>query len=343
MKGLSINQNIDKVWNSRVNVGFHERSKFLKKLRIRLIKGGLKPRYWWYRLRWNYYPKFHIVPEFPLHLIIELTNACNLRCIHCSRPIKNEDKMLDYESVKDFIDEAAKYHLPSLLLSYGGEVFLYKHLLRAIEYASDKRCFLEISIVTNGTLVTPENADRILNSGLTQIIFSVDALSSEKYEQIRVGANYERTMNNINHFLRRKRELNKKRPLVRIQMVGMNINQDEIEDFITYWEPKVDMVTVNDYIYSLDSPADFSLDRRFSNKALENKSKNSCAQLWQRFAITANKKISLCNNDYNIGKKGSRSIYEWWHSDELNQIRKAHMQGLLDILEKCRECSFRYL
>ena len=343
MKAISPNQGHDKTGKSRVNVGFHEKSTFLKKLRIRLIKGGLKPRYWWYRLRWNYCPKLHIVPKFPLHLIIELTNACNLSCIHCSRPVKNENRMLDYESVKGFIDEAAKYHLPSLLLSYGGEVFLYKDTLRTIEYASDKKCFLEISIVTNGTLMLPESADAILGSGLTQIVFSVDALSSEKYEMIRVGADYEKTMNNINYFLKRKKKLKKKRPLVRIQMVGMNINREEIEDFVKYWELKVDMVTVNDYIYSSDSPEDFSLDRKFSNKIHECKSKDPCAQLWQRFAITANKKISLCNNDYNIGNKSDRSIYEWWHSDELNQIRKAHMKGQLDTLENCNDCPFRYL
>ena len=334
---------MNKKGKARINVGFHEKSSLLKRWKIRWTKGGWHPRFWWYRLRWNYCPKLNIVPEFPLHLIIEMTNACNLKCIHCSRPVKFDNKMIEFDLVKEYIDEAAMYKTPSLLLSYGGEVFLYKDLVRALEYVSSKKVFQEITIVTNATLMDQEKANALLKTDLTQLVISVDAFSKEKYEMIRQGANYDKTMNNILYLLRLKKELKRKSPIVRIQMVGMNINQDEIEPFIEFWEPKVDMVTVNDYIHSPDSKEDYSIDGKYTDQSNRQKSNTPCSQLWQRLAITANKSLSLCNNDYNVGEKGNRSIYDWWHSEELNRIRKNHSNGNLDNLEKCRECPFRYL
>ena len=330
--------------NNKVNVGFHEVSGFYKSMKIRFIKGGFSPRFWFYRLRWNLYPKLHIVPKFPLHLLIEVTNRCNLKCIHCPhRSMELKRNSLDFEYVKQIIDEAASYNLPSIMLSYAGEVLLHKDAIGIFDYASLKKSFLEISIVTNATLMTPEKAEAILNSGITQIIISVDALSKEKYEYIRKGAKYEKTMSNINYLLNRKKELMKKKPLVRIQMVGMNINKDEIEDFKKYWKPKVDMVTINDYYRPENSKEDFSIDSKYSQRKSTKKWTHSCSQLWQRLAISANKEVLLCNNELIIGEKGTKTIFELWHSKKLNSIREKHKNNLLDTIEHCSDCGFRYI
>jgi molybdenum cofactor biosynthesis enzyme MoaA len=327
---------------TKINVGFYECSGFLKKLRIRWIKGGLNPRFWLYRLKWHWCPRLHIVPKFPLHLIIETTNACNLRCVHCSRPKDVRRTFLDFDSIKALIDEAARHRCPSLLVSYGGEIFLHKDAVKVIEYASSKKTFMELSIVTNATLMTPEVTDAILKTSLSQIIISIDALTKERYESIRVGADYDQVMKNVNYFLMRKKELGKKKPIVRMQMVGMTLNRDEIDDFVKYWKPKVDMVTVNGWLRPDGSTDDYSLDGKYSSETAKTKSDRTCSQLWQRLAITANKTLVLCNNEYDVGPMGTRSIHQFWHSDEMNRIRKIHRERNPDELEYCRDCGFRF-
>ncbi len=41
------------------------------------------PGYKEYRRRWENNPKNHIVDAFPIHMDIESTSACNLKCITC--------------------------------------------------------------------------------------------------------------------------------------------------------------------------------------------------------------------------------------------------------------------
>jgi hypothetical protein len=125
-------------------------------------------------------------------------------------------------------------------------------------------------------------------------------------------------------------------------MVGMKQNRHEIEDFIVHWEPKVDMVTVNEWIQPKEFTEDFSLDDRYEQSARRQKTSRPCAQLWQRMAVNARKEIILCNGEYNIGPKGNRTLYDCWHSPEAVSIRKLHKQGRQDSIECCRECSLRY-
>jgi MoaA/NifB/PqqE/SkfB family radical SAM enzyme len=43
-----------------------------------------------YRKKWKEYPEKRIVGEFPLHVDVESTNACNLRCVMCTRNFMTE-------------------------------------------------------------------------------------------------------------------------------------------------------------------------------------------------------------------------------------------------------------
>ena len=45
----------------------------------------LRDEYWEYRKAWSELPRTFTVSRFPLHLDIETTRRCNLRCPHCMR------------------------------------------------------------------------------------------------------------------------------------------------------------------------------------------------------------------------------------------------------------------
>jgi radical SAM protein with 4Fe4S-binding SPASM domain len=78
-----------------------------------------------------------------------------------------------------------------------------------IKYCSDRG--LNTSIHTNATILTGELSHRLINSGLSVISFSFDGYTKDVYESIRVGANFEKALNNILQFLRIKRETNSNR------------------------------------------------------------------------------------------------------------------------------------
>lgn len=101
------------------------------------------------------------------------TNRCNLACQHCY--INAEDREyggeLSTEEAKVFIDDLAGIKVPVLLFS-GGEPLVRPDLFELGGYARDKGIRPVIS--TNGTLITPEIARQIKNTGFQYVGVSLD-------------------------------------------------------------------------------------------------------------------------------------------------------------------------
>ncbi|MHB9108990.1 MAG: 12,18-didecarboxysiroheme deacetylase [Armatimonadota bacterium] len=100
---------------------------------------------------------------------------CNLRCVHCyahSRDIDYSGE-LNHEEGLRLIDDLAQFGAPVLLFS-GGEPLMHPRILELIAYAREKGMRAVIS--TNGTLITPELAEKLKAFGLSYVGISLDGL-----------------------------------------------------------------------------------------------------------------------------------------------------------------------
>ena len=161
------------------------------------------PEYREYRSNWERYPKERIV-EKPLNLDIELTNKCNLQCVMCPATIYRYDNcgFMEESLYKHIIDEAAAENIPAIKLIWRGESMLHSKLITFIQYAKEKG-IIDVLLNTNATLMTPEMSKKLIASGLDKIFFSFDSPYKEKYEAIRVGADYDTVLYNIKTFYER--------------------------------------------------------------------------------------------------------------------------------------------
>jgi len=74
-----------------------------------------------YRRKWVEYSKECYVSGFPLHLDIEVTNRCNIRCTMCFVDFSvDKGEFIDVALFKKVIDEGAKHGLPSVKYNYRG-------------------------------------------------------------------------------------------------------------------------------------------------------------------------------------------------------------------------------
>ena len=126
------------------------------------------PEYKDYRKLWRDSAVNHIKTEFPLHLDIEVTSYCNLACPMCPRTHrvelgKWENRMMKLDTFKKIIDEGTKKGgLKVINLNNFGESFYNKNIIEMIEYAKSKGV-IDIMLHTNGTVMTEELAERIIN------------------------------------------------------------------------------------------------------------------------------------------------------------------------------------
>lgn len=78
------------------------------------------PKYKKYRKEWMENPILNKAGIFPLHLDIESTNLCNLKCRICDKKVisrdKKERRKIPLASYKSIIDEGAEHSLYSVNL-----------------------------------------------------------------------------------------------------------------------------------------------------------------------------------------------------------------------------------
>jgi MoaA/NifB/PqqE/SkfB family radical SAM enzyme len=96
--------------------------------------------------------------------------------------------MMELELFKKIIDEAYELGTKAITLTGRGEPTLNPHIEEMLEYCSGK--FIEIKMNTNATVLNERMCHKILKSGLTDLVFSVDSYYKEEFESLRVNANF---------------------------------------------------------------------------------------------------------------------------------------------------------
>ena len=93
-----------------------------------------------------------------------MTQACNLKCVHCYAQAKaaGGPDELTTEEGKALIDDLTDFGSPVILFS-GGEPLMRPDLTELIRHAVSRGMRAVIS--TNGTLITPEKAGRTQRPG----------------------------------------------------------------------------------------------------------------------------------------------------------------------------------
>lgn len=101
------------------------------------------------------------------------TRRCNLRCRHCYINAHDgaDSGELTGDEARALIDDLAAMRCPALLFS-GGEPLLRDDLCALMAYASGRG--VRPALSTNGTLITPQAAQRIHAAGVSYVGISLD-------------------------------------------------------------------------------------------------------------------------------------------------------------------------
>ncbi len=281
------------------------------------------------RVEWHYFPRLSLLKQYPIHIDIELTSHCQLKCPMCfrfHRPIKHQGNM-SFETFKKIIDEISG-KVYSIKFTGRGEPLLNKNFGKFIEYLKSKN-FGEVAMITNGQLLNDEIMNLMVDVGMDRIAFSIDGLK-EKYEQIRAPIKYEEIFEIVRKLYKLREKNGNKKPLIRIQGVESSIKMEK--EFRRLWEPISDELL-------------FLVYKDYSEDAKEKKQGNyPCPLLYQRMMIHWNGTVPMCINDeYEesiLGNVLESSVKEIWKGDKFEKARNIHKKGLRDKAYKnCSHCT----
>jgi radical SAM protein with 4Fe4S-binding SPASM domain len=288
-----------------------------------------------YRRLWDENPKNLDPGPFPLHLDIEVTSACNLKCPFCATTYSRfKDGFMKWETVKKILDEAGEEGLYACKFNFRGEPLLHKDIGRFISYAK-KKGIIDVFFNTNAVLLTEDKAKMLIDSGLDRLTVSFEGFERTIYEKNRTGAKFEEVVANVLRLMDIRERLGSKKPKIRVQAVLIPELKDHLGEYVSFWKDKVDQVSYNEMEPSVDT---------VNNNIKKIKSSWICPFPYQRMTVMWDGTLTACKNDYygklSMGNIDSVSIKKCW-ADSLDTLRKLHKKGQSHDIEACGECPLR--
>ncbi len=303
----------------------------------------------------SYITKKNITPGFPYAITYEPTNFCNLKCPECPTgkgELKRNKGIASIDRYKNIIDQVKK-HTFYLNLYFQGEPFINPELYEMIHYASKSKIFTVIS--TNGHFITEEIAQKIIKAGLGKIIFSLDGISQESYEQYRKGGDFNKVIESIKNLIHKRKELKYSNPVVILQCLALASNENYLKEIVKYGkELGVDRVEIKTaQFYNLDNkenslvPKMNTYSRYVKNNIGQWKIKNNlpdkCFLLWSSCVITWDGIVVPCCFDkdaqHSYGKIDNQNFSKIWKSNKAKKFREMILKNRkkIDICNNCTQ------
>ena len=276
--------------------------------------------------------------EFPPILIVNITNVCNLACIHCPhRTIKKRPgyrpQFMSEQVFERIAAEASRNKITVMRIACDGEGLLHPKFFELMAIAKKHRVF-PINLTTNGLAMGEEASRKIIASGIDVVDVSIDAFSEQTYRSVRVGGDYRKVMENVLRLVELRNEL--KSPMrIFVSFVKQPANEHEQEAFRMFWEGKVDFVLLRNYCNMVGLVEDGS-----SRAALPER--YPCPQFWKRVTINYDGNIRYCVEDWEnktvVANVMDTTIKDVWTGAQYAEYRKKQLAGAYGDMALCGAC-----
>jgi radical SAM protein with 4Fe4S-binding SPASM domain len=165
-----------------------------------------------------------VTKRVPIGAAIEITRRCNNSCAHCCNnlPLKDQSARQKELSAKEhfrILDEIAAAGCLWVLFT-GGEIFARKDFLDIYSHA--KRQGFLITLFTNGTLITPDIADYLVEWPPFYIEITLYGRTRQTYEEVTgIPGSYDRCLQGI-------RLLTERNLPLKLKTMALTLNRHEI-------------------------------------------------------------------------------------------------------------------
>jgi radical SAM protein with 4Fe4S-binding SPASM domain len=253
-----------------------------------------------------------------------------------------------YRKILDELSEEPG--VAKIVLSFQNEPFVDESLIEKAKLF--KKCVpgKQLEVVTNGSCITKHNIDEIYKY-TDMISLSVNALTSETYEDVMQGLHY-KDIAGVLELICENREYVEKTVL---RFIKQKRNIHEYRDFKRKYNKlgfKVFSFDVNSRLGAVADYADLKIPLTLRKrvelaflKTVGSLLVKGCPIPRISFYIRANGDSVLCFNDWSekfaLGNVNNQSIREIFNSAAYSSIREKAMQSGLPLKELCDKCELK--
>jgi len=278
------------------------------------------------------------VNHLPTFVSVEPANFCQLQCPEC--PVSKNKASKQCLSLEQFnrILAQIKDHVHTIQFYFQGEPLLNKELPEMIKSASEAGIYTIVS--TNALAMTPLLAERLMLSGLSRIIVSVDGMSEESYSAYRVGGSLHKALDGLMH-LRQAKDKTGSRTHIELQALRLRSNEHEWDAMKRQYRmigaDSLTLKTAQFYDFEHGNPL-MPTSQKYSRYKkgkdglyhLKRKPSCSCRRLWNGCVITVSGEVLPCCYDksarFSFGNILTTPLSAIWHGERANRFRRTFLQ-----------------
>ena len=226
---------------------------------------------------------------------ISVTDRCNFRCSYCmpkeiydsNYKFFKKSEILSFEEIIRVAKILASFGVKKVRLT-GGEPLLRKNIHLLVSKLKKINEIQDISMTTNGVLLSEKKAELLKDSGLNRITFSLDSLNDKRFQVIS-GSKY--SSKDVQKGIENAKKAGFENIKVNM-VVKKNINDNDIIPMLEYFKNSgcivrfiefMDVGNVNlwdkEDVLTLDDIIDI-ISKRYSIKSLQGNYKSEVAKRW---------------------------------------------------------------
>ena len=310
---------------------YFDRYRF-RKIRWILTRRGVLRRLLNYAIYLVEYGRVARVHYKPVVASIEPGNSCNLSCPGCvtggRNPQVRKRRRTSFEDMKRRIDRFGPWAL-QLQLFHWGEPFLNPDVLKACSHATQKGIWTTI----HSNLSLPIDSRRIVESGLCNLVVSVDGASQEAYEQYRVKGDLELVFSNIRAIADEKHRLKQVLPWISAKFLVFDHNWHEAAEFkrLALDAGADEVLFVGGLTDVIHHTGRVAAEREFDLAELcyvERRLEPGCRELWETISIDSDGGAFPCCDSFRDrdlfateAAAGGMSVGELWNNEKWLRAR----------------------
>lgn len=285
--------------------------------------------------------------EFPSQILMDITEVCNLACVHCPHPSFKQSehyagRFLDPALNEKMVDEVRRHGqgvTQFIRYASNGEPLVHPRCYQMIEHAV-RESGVFVTITTNGTTMNEKRVRRLLDAGVHMIDISIDAFSPETYAKIRVGGDLNVTRANVLRLLDWVREQKASTKVV-VSYVEQEANRRETGDFERFWRDAGAHSVVIRRLHTCSGAKIELAELRRRAQALSAK-RRPCLYPWERICINARGDLAFCPSDWvhgsTVADYRATTIKEVWQGEFYRALRNAHLGNDFSNHRFCGQC-----
>lgn len=164
-----------------------------------------------------------------MHVLIDVTNSCNLRCVFCPRSNSRPESMTaeDFRAVLSKIGSVTK----KLQLSCAWEYSIARDAREIVEILGEYD-IPTTTICTNANILSDDLARAIVRSRIRNFVVSIGETCKDTYERLRKGGRFDRVTANIRKLVQIKAEMDSPLPQVCANLTLVRSAIEELPAFL---------------------------------------------------------------------------------------------------------------